>query len=98
MESVREQRTLAQHSLIPRGELDLGYREGMAKVEGTVHVRKGKVAEPLGELFADLGGRELGALVDGRRVDLEEVLVCPSFLVLFLERDERVALACLVIE
>ena len=93
MESVREQHSLAQHPLVSGRELDLRDGEGVAQMQAAVHVGEGEVAEPLGELFADLGCAEALGFLLRRRVDLEDALFAPLLLVLFLKRGEVIALA-----
>lgn len=87
-----EKDPLAQHTLVPSSELDLGYGKGMPEVQAAVHVGKGKVAEPLGVLLQDLLLGQPRDLLRRRSVDLESLFGLPSILVLFLETLEVVSL------
>ena len=93
VEPVGEEDALAKQSLVTCRELDLRDGEGMAQMQAAVHVGEGEVAEPLGELFADLGCAEALGLLLRWRVDLEDALFAPLLLVLFLKRGEVIALA-----
>lgn len=62
-------------------------------MEGSVHVGKGKVAEPLGKLFLDLGGRETLGLLESGGIGFEDALVLPPLLVFLFEFDQSIALA-----
>ena len=64
VETVRKEDPLAQHAMIPRSKLNLGYRECVSEVQRAVHVRKGKVAEPFREFLLDLCGGESSGLLD----------------------------------
>ena len=79
-----EEDALAQQPLVSCAELDFGNGEGVAEMEGSVHVRVWEVSEPLGVLFLDLCGREALQLVFGWCICFEEGLVPPSCLVFSL--------------
>jgi hypothetical protein len=85
MEPMREQHPLAQHALETRRKLNLGHRERMPEMQRAVHVRKRKVAEPLGILFEDLRLGEARTLSERRRLDFEDALRAPLGLVFGLE-------------
>lgn len=91
MESVGKEDTFAQHPLVPSGELNLGDGECMAEMKASVHVWVGEVTEPFGVLGLYFGGRETGQLRCGWGVDLEEMLIFPARLILFLEVLQVVA-------
>ena len=93
MESMGEQRPLAQQSLITRTKLDLGDRERVSQVKRTVHVWEREVSEPLGVFLLDLCGRQPCQLIWGGGVDVEDVVVFPFLLVSFLEVYQVVAFA-----
>jgi hypothetical protein len=92
MEAVGEQGALAEHALVPGGELDLGDGECVAEVEAPVHVGEGIVAEPLGVFLAGLRGGEAGELGGRWGIYLEEALRSPAILAPALERAQIVAL------
>ena len=50
MEAEGEKNVVAVESLVPGIEVALGHGEGMAEVEGAVHVGVGECLEPLGLL------------------------------------------------
>jgi hypothetical protein len=85
MESMGEQRSLAQQPLIARTKLDLGDRKRVSQVKRTVHVGVREAPEPLGIFLLDLCGRQSGELFWGGGVDVEDLLVFPFLLVSFLE-------------
>jgi len=95
MESMGEQRPLAQQPLVTRTELDLGDRKRVSQVEGAVHVGVWEVSKPLGVFLLDLCGRQASQLIWGGCVDVEDILVFPFLLVSFLEAYQVVAFACL---
>jgi len=93
MESMGEQRPLAQQPLITRTELDLGDGKRVSQVKGAVHVRVWEVSKPLGVFLLDLCGRQPGQLIRGGGVDVEDILVFPFLLVSFLEVYQVVTFA-----
>jgi hypothetical protein len=98
MESVGEQRPLAQQPLITCAELDLGDRKCVPQVKRTVHVWIWEVPEPFGMFFLDLCGRQSSKLVWGGCVDVEDLLVFPFLLVSLLEVYQVVTFSCLRVE
>lgn len=58
MKTMREENAFSQQPLVSCAKLDFGDGEGVAQMEGSVHVGVWEVAEPLGVLFLDLGGRQ----------------------------------------
>ena len=95
MESVGEQRPLAQQPLITGTKLDLGDRKCVPQVKRTVHVWVWEVPEPFGIFFLDLCGRQSSQQVRGGCVDVEDLLVFPFLLVSLLEVYQVVAFPCL---
>ena len=89
---MREQSALAQHALESCSELDLGDRESVSQVQGSIHVGIWEVSKPLGVLFAGLGGSQALHLLRRRRINLEDAFLLPSFLVLRLQGLQEVAL------
>jgi hypothetical protein len=89
---MRKQCTLAKHPLKASRELNLRNSETMTQVKGAVHVWVGEIAEPLRELGPDFARGQAFELLLGRWIYLENALIRPSFLVLFLEFDQKVAL------
>lgn len=81
VKAVREEDALAEHALVARCELNLGDGEGVAEVQGAIHVRVGEVSEPFGEVFLDVGGGDVLCLFRGWGVNLEEAFCGPTSLV-----------------
>jgi hypothetical protein len=93
MESVGEQRPLAQQSLIARAKLDFGNRKRVSQMKRAIHVRVWEVPEPLGVFLLGLCGGKSGQLIWGGGVDVEDLFVFPFLLVSLLEVYQVVALA-----
>ena len=56
MEPMRKQSALPEQSLVTRAKLNLGYRESVAQVKRTIHVRIREVSKPSRILLIYLGG------------------------------------------
>ena len=95
VEAMREQSAFAQHTLEPCSELDLGDRESVSQVQGSIHIGIWEVSEPLGVLFAGLGGSQALHLLRRRRINFEDAFLLPSFLVLRLQGLQEVTLSSL---
>ena len=93
MESVGEQRPLAQQSLVTRTKLDLGDRKRMSQMKRAIHVGEWEVPEPLGVFLLDLCGGQSSQLIWGGGVDVEDLFVSPLLLVSLLKVYQVVALA-----
>jgi len=89
-----KQGALALHALEASSKLDFGRGEAMASVQGTVHVGKGEVTEPLGVLCMQLvgGGGVEGHVLNRGRIGLEDVGVGPFLLVLLFLLDQGISL------
>ena len=95
MESVREQHSLAQHSLVSGSKFDFGDRKSMAQVQTSVHVRERKVSEPFRVFFFYLSRSETCRLFFCRGICLENTLLRPLCLILAFQSNERVTFSCL---
>lgn len=93
MKSMREENTLAEHALVASREFDFGDCESMSQMQRAVHVREREGSKPFGELFSDFSRRETSNLLARWRLDLKHALFRPLRLVLFLQVDQKVALA-----
>jgi hypothetical protein len=97
MEAMREQHPLPKHPLVSSPKLDLGDGKRVSQMKGSVHIWDGEVSKPLGELFFDFCWREASDFLRGGGIDLENLLVFPSLLVLAFKLFEIIALAGLKI-
>jgi hypothetical protein len=95
MEPMWKQGPLAQQSLESGSKFDLADGERVTEVEGSVHVREGEASEPLGVFFANLCGCQPFQLFLRRGIDVKQLFLFPSCLILFLQSYQMVALSCL---
>ena len=93
MESVGEQRPLAQQPLVTRTKLDLGDRKRVSQMKRAIHVGVWEVPEPLGVFLLDLCRGQSSQLIWGGGVDMEDFFVFPFLLVSLFEVYQVVALA-----
>jgi hypothetical protein len=92
VESHGEEGSLSLHSRVSSLELDLGERERVTSVKGSVHVRVGHAPKELGVLLTKLIGVGDGVLLESRSVGLVGLVLSPELLVLLLDRNESIAL------
>ena len=67
----------------------------MTGVERSVHVRVSHCGKVFWVTLAELIGICCSVFLYGWSIDVEESLFLPSFLILFLDRDEGVSFVCL---